>query len=234
MALLKMITSISVVKPAAGCSSSSRSSGFVGARVAGRKQHKARVSVSRRTLQTSAQVGLFFATTTGHTEEVADAIKAQLGEAVSAPIDISDAGADALGGYDALIVGAPTWNTGADVQRSGTEWDEVVGTVSGMSLAGKKVAVFGCGDSVSYSDYFCDAIEEVYTAFKEAGADMVGHWPTSSYEFECSKSVVGGEPLSSDEADKMLGLAIDEENQADLTEDRVAEWSAQLKQEMSL
>ena len=32
----------------------------------------------------------------------------------------------------------------------------------GLDLNGKPVAVFGLGDSVSYGEYFCDAMEEVY------------------------------------------------------------------------
>ena len=33
---------------------------------------------------------------------------------------------------------------------------------AGLDLNGKPVAVFGLGDSVSYGEYFCDAMEEVY------------------------------------------------------------------------
>jgi len=227
----KMIASASLMRPAVNVGKTS--SRFGGVQIK-RANHSARVSVARKTLRTSASVGLYFTTTTGHTEEVADAIKENLGDAVTDPIDASDVEAADLAAYDSLIIGSPTWNTGADTARSGTAWDELLEDVKGMDMSGKKVAVFGCGDSVAYSDYFCDALEEVHSAFSEAGATMVGAWPTESYEFECSKSVVGGEPLSSGEADKMLGLAIDEENQSDLTEDRAFQWCAQLKTEMAL
>ncbi len=33
--------------------------------------------------------------------------------------------AAAFSKYDSLIVGTPTWNTGADMERSGTGWDEI-------------------------------------------------------------------------------------------------------------
>jgi flavodoxin len=33
---------------------------------------------------------------------------------------------------------------------------------AGLDLSDKPVAVFGLGDSVSYGEYFCDAMEEVY------------------------------------------------------------------------
>lgn len=56
-----------------------------------------------------------------------------------------------------------------------------------MDLSGKPVAVFGLGDQQSYGDYFCDAIEEVHSAFKAAGASMCGSWPTDGYEHVESK-----------------------------------------------
>ena len=53
-----------------------------------------------------------------------------------------------MGDYDNLIVGSPTWNTGADTDRSGTAWDQVGSDEIG-DCKGKTVAVFGLGDSTS-------------------------------------------------------------------------------------
>lgn len=50
--------------------------------------------------------------------------------------------------YDNIIVGAPTWNTGADEDRSGTTWDAMSSDEFG-DLSGKKVACYGLGDSVA-------------------------------------------------------------------------------------
>jgi flavodoxin I len=55
-------------------------------------------------------------------------------------------------------------NTGADTERSGTGWDEIYYSemqTLNPSLEGKKVAVFGLGDSVSYSENYADATGEV-------------------------------------------------------------------------
>lgn len=39
-----------------------------------------------------------------------------------------------------VIVGAPTWHTGEDQERSGTEWDSVIySDLPKMDLTGKKV-----------------------------------------------------------------------------------------------
>ena len=58
----------------------------------------------------------------GNTETVAGYITDQTG--IDA-VDISDVSGDDVAGFDGLIVGAPTWHTGADTERSGTAWDEV-------------------------------------------------------------------------------------------------------------
>ena len=69
-------------------------------------------------------------------------------------MDIADVAVSDLSSYDSLIVGAPTWHTGADEGRSGTAWDEAYGDIRSLDLSGKKVAVFGVGDSSAYGEYF--------------------------------------------------------------------------------
>ena len=77
-----------------------------------------------------AAVGIFYGTSTGNTETAAQLIYEAFGEDVAAePVDVDELEegqlAEAFGQHDALVVGTPTWNTGADSQRSGTNWDEL-------------------------------------------------------------------------------------------------------------
>lgn len=59
-----------------------------------------------------AKVGLFYGSTTGKTEAVAEAIQAALGgENVVALHEISDV-SEELADYDCLIIGCPTWDVG--------------------------------------------------------------------------------------------------------------------------
>ena len=88
--------------------------------------------------------------------------------------------------------------------------------------AGKPVAIFGLGDSSSYGDNFCDAIEEMHGHFASAGAKMVGYVSTDGYTFDDSKSVVDGQ---------FLGLPLDEDSEDDLTEGRYTAWVEQIKGE---
>merc|ERR1719359_2827609 len=176
--------------------------------------------VATRAEDVKMAVGLVYSTTTGNTETVAGYIAGETGlEAV----DIADLTGDGVAAFDGLIVGAPTWHTGADTERSGTAWDEFIyGDLAGLDLKGKKVAVFGLGDQGGYGDNFCDAIDELVTCFKNQGADIVGSWSTDGYDHMESKSVEG---------DKFVGLPCDEDNQPEMSEERVKAWVAQIKGE---
>merc|ERR1712048_763964 len=173
----------------------------------------------RGQLTCARAVGLFWGTQSGETEEVADMIAAEAGVESK---DISKMSAGDLAGYDGLIVGTPTWNTGADEERSGTAWDELLEEIRSTDLCGKPVAVFGTGDSVSYGDNYRDAIEELHSTFAAAGAKMLGYVASDGYQHSESKSVSG---------DKFLGPPCDQDNEDDQSEDRVKAWVAQLKGE---
>jgi flavodoxin I len=167
-----------------------------------------------------AKVGLIYSTTTGNTETVAGYVAAEIGAEMA---DIADCSPDDLLAFDGLICGAPTWHTGADTERSGTAWDDFLyGDLASMDMSGKKVAVFGLGDQAGYGDNFCDAMDELTACFKKQGAEIVGSWSVDGYEHEESKSIDGG---------KFVGLPCDEDNQPDLSEERVKAWIAQLKGE---
>eukprot|EP00191_Tetraselmis_sp_GSL018_P017097 CAMPEP_0177577850 /NCGR_PEP_ID=MMETSP0419_2-20121207/5_1 /TAXON_ID=582737 /ORGANISM="Tetraselmis sp., Strain GSL018" /LENGTH=166 /DNA_ID=CAMNT_0019066195 /DNA_START=256 /DNA_END=756 /DNA_ORIENTATION=+ len=163
---------------------------------------------------------------TGHTAEYADIIKEKLGTTVTEPLEVGEIDIQSLVKYEGLIVGAPTWHTGADVARSGTAWDDVLEEIAALKLAGKPCAVFGLGDSASYSENFCDAIEEIHNTFAAAGCQMVGYVSAADYNFDDSKSV--------NSENKFLGLALDYENEDDKAEERIDAWCKQLVSEMSL
>ncbi|MCP4881298.1 MAG: flavodoxin FldA [Gammaproteobacteria bacterium] len=168
-------------------------------------------------------VGIYFATTTGKTEDIAERLHGLLSGA-NDPKDLADVSdVSEFTGLDGLICGVPTWNTGADSERSGTAWDSLLEEVDGLDLSGKQVAIFGLGDSSTYTENFCDAMEEVHSHFKKAGATMVGYVSKDNYTFEESKSVIG---------DSFCGLPLDEDSESDLTDERLANWAEQLKSEI--
>jgi flavodoxin I len=166
--------------------------------------------------------GLYYSTSTGNTETVAEYIANAAG--VEDWKDIGDAEEDEVKGHDGIIVGAPTWHTGADSERSGTSWDEwLYNTLPNMDFSGKKVAIFGVGDSSGYGDNYCDAAGELYDCFTDKGAKVFGMTPSDTgFDYSESKSV---------RDDKFVGVVFDEDNYADDSEARASAWVEQLKSE---
>lgn len=154
-----------------------------------------------------------YGSTTGTTEDIAGRIAKALGTDV---INVSDLNNDVIASNDLLVLGSSTWGCG-ELQD---DWYSGVELLKSANLSGKKVAVFGCGDSASYSDTFCDAMSIIADAADQAGATLVGSVSTDGYTFDASASVKDG---------KFVGLAIDEMNESDKTDDRIAAWVASIK-----
>jgi len=88
-----------------------------------------------------------------------------------------------------------------------------------VNIQGKKVAVFGLGDSVSYSENYADATGELHDVFEKLGCKMMGYTSQEGYEHEASKAIRG---------DLFCGLLCDVVNQEEMTEERVINWVQQL------
>ncbi|EAH6026453.1 flavodoxin FldA [Campylobacter upsaliensis] len=161
-------------------------------------------------------VAVIYGSAMGNTESAANIIADKLG--ISDVLNIADINADKINSYDKLICGTSTWGSG-DLQD---DWDGF--DFSGLSLSGKVVAVFGMGDSESYSDTYCGGMGKLAQNLKDAGATLVGEVSTDGYNFEASDAVVGG---------KFVGLALDNDNQEDQTEARIDAWIAQIKPQFS-
>lgn len=161
-------------------------------------------------------VAVIYGSSMGNTEGAANTIAEKLG--ISDVLNISDIDAAKINSYDKLIVGSSTWGSG-DLQD---DWDSF--DFSALKLDGKTVAVFGMGDSESYSDTYCNAMGKLAENFKKAGANLVGQVSTEGYSYEDSEAVVDG---------KFVGLALDNDNQEDLTEERINNWVEQIKSQFA-
>ncbi len=169
-----------------------------------------------------AKIGLFFGTQTGNTQTIAEQIQKEFGgESVVELMDIADAGPEDFEPYEYVIIGCPTWNIG-ELQ---SDWEGFYDELDAIAFSGKKVAYFGAGDQVGYADNFQDAMGILEEKISSLGGTTVGYWPVDGYDFNESKAVRNG---------KFVGLAIDEDNQSDLTDSRIKTWVAQLKQEFGV
>lgn len=166
-----------------------------------------------------AHIAIFYGSSTQNTEGVAERIKEALGSGNEVELfDVASATAD-FAPYDLVIFGTSTWGLG-DLQD---DWDSFIGEVESADLSGKKVALFGLGDSSSYSDTFCDGMSKIYAAVKDKGITLLGRTSTDGYTFDSSESVVDGQ---------FVGLALDEDNESDQTDSRIALWVDELKKNL--
>jgi len=153
----------------------------------------------------------------GNTEEAAKFIGENLG-LENEVLNVCDADADKISGFDKLILGTSTWGSG-DLQD---DWDAF--DFSKLSLSGKTVAFFGMGDSQSYSDEYCNGMAKLYDAIVARGAKAVGAVDTQGYSFDGSDAVRDG---------KFVGLALDADNESDKTEARILAWIEQIKSQFA-
>ncbi len=157
---------------------------------------------------------IFFATSTGNTEEIASKIAEKLGGIEV--FDLADTDVEKINDYDKVILGGSTWGDG----ELNDDWDDSWSDFQDLDLTGKTVALFGLGDQEGYEDEFCNALGLIYEQTKENGANIIGFTSTDGYKFEESKAVVDG---------KFVGLVIDEDNQDDLTDERISNWVEDIK-----
>ncbi|MER3493314.1 MAG: flavodoxin FldA [Mastigocladus sp. ERB_26_2] len=169
-----------------------------------------------------SKIGLFFGSTTGKTELIAETIQKEFGgDDVVTLHNIMDAEEDDFADYEYLIIGCPAWNIG-ELQ---SDWEGFFSELDNIDFNGKKVAYFGTGDQIGYADNFQDAMGILEEKITELGGTTVGYWSTDGYDFNESKAVKNG---------KFVGLAVDEDNQSDLTDERIKAWVAQLKKEFGV
>lgn len=163
-------------------------------------------------------LAILYGSTTGNTSDIAVKIQQKLGGDL---FDVQNTGLEVVLDYDHLIFAIPTWDYG-EIQD---DWLEVWDSFDHLELAGKTIALVGLGDQYGYAEWFVDAMGMLHDKAEAAGGTMIGYWSVEGYEFDGSKA------LTSD-GKYFVGLALDEDCQRELTDDRIATWCMQLQQEM--
>lgn len=170
-----------------------------------------------------ANIALFYGSSTCYTEMAAEKIANQLGSDDVDVFNIAEEPIITASFYPYVIMGIPTWDYG-ELQE---DWEEIWDDIDQVDFSGKTVALFGLGDQIGYPEWFLDALGYLHAKLKANGANLVGYWPIAGYEFDQSKALT-------ESGDQFVGLALDEENEFDLTEQRISAWCEQIKPAMGL
>lgn len=163
------------------------------------------------------KIGIFYGSTNGNTAEAASMIQKEL-EAECYDVGKLKNGDD-LAKFDVLILGTSTWYDG-ELQD---DWESFMSHLITADLSRKTVAFFGLGDQEGYGSDFVSGMRLIYDKVVEQGAKVIGAWKDEGYTYDHSASVIEG---------YFVGLALDEDNQSELSSARIKKWCEQLGSEI--
>lgn len=163
------------------------------------------------------KIGLFYGSTTCYTEMVAEKIQALIGPEYVALHNLKDTPLTAMADYDILILGLSTWDFGEIQEDWEAHWPEI----NQVDLSGKTIALYGMGDQLGYAEWFQDALGMLHHEISKQQVKRVGFWPNQGYDFIASKAVTS-------DGEWFYGLALDDENQYEQTDERLAQWVEQI------
>lgn len=168
------------------------------------------------------KIGLFYGSTTCYTEIAAEKIQAQLVDAEVELFNLKDTPLINSEQFDIIIYGISTWDYG-EIQE---DWESHWSEINDLNLQGKVVALYGMGDQIGYTEWFQDALGMLHENVVNQGAYMIGYWPNKGYEFEASKALT-------EDNTQFVGLALDEDNQYNLSDERISQWCQQIIHEIN-
>jgi len=162
-------------------------------------------------------IGLFYGSSTGVTKKIAEKIKESLKPGLVDIYDVKYVKIEDVEKYDNIILGSSTWGKGilqADFERF------LYNILKFANLRGKKIAIFGTGDSVAYPTSFADAIGLIFEALAGKGVTFVGEFSTRGYNFDSSLSIF---------REKFVGLPLDDDSDDEQNKLRISMWTDLLK-----
>lgn len=109
---------------------------------------------------------IIYGSTTGTTEAVAH----KLGDLISNSQvkSVSQVTKDEVIEADRVLLGSSTWGYG-DLQDDFENYIQAIDE----NYKDKQVAVFGCGDSIGFSDVFCQAVDTITERLQSVGAHII-------------------------------------------------------------
>lgn len=160
--------------------------------------------------------GIFYSFRSVKTGQQVKKIIKLLGNDKVETVDVEVATRDQFMKYTNFILAVPTWFDG----ELPNYWDEFLPAIEDESFKGKHFAIFGGGDQKGYPENFVDGVGIMAEFIEERGGKIVGFTSTEGYDFEGSRAQRG---------DQFVGLALDIENQAALSNERIEQWVKSLK-----
>jgi len=113
------------------------------------------------------RIAILYGSTTGKTAQVARLLAGHWPGA--AVFDVATVSPDELAPFEALVLGVPTWGTGA-LQA---DWERRLPDLA-PCCAGKALALFGLGDRLAFPETYCQALGTLGSAVVPRGTRALG------------------------------------------------------------
>jgi len=155
------------------------------------------------------RTAIFYGSSLGNTQFVAEKIQKALPAADC--VAVNDLTVSQILKYDNIILGTSTWGVG-NLQD---DFELFVDLLLSIDMSEKTFALFGLGDQHTYPDTFCNGMGKLYSLLADKGWTITGRTSVEGYDFSESEAQID---------DEFVGLALDEDNEPDLTDSRIANW----------
>jgi flavodoxin I len=174
-----------------------------------------------------SKTALFYSPVGGNVNRVTIKLGEMIGHDKVDIIPVNETGKGDVDKYNQIIlvgstVGADHWNNETIVD----EWTTFFEKIKDIGFERKKVAIVGLGNSVLYPVHFADGMALLYKEVKKRNAEIFGFVDAKDYDFTDSEAV-------NDEG-FFCGLAIDEDNEAERTTERLEKWINILKPDWNI
>ena len=171
-----------------------------------------------------SNTAVFYSPVGGNVNNVANMLGEMIGNEKVDIIPVKEVKSEDLDKYTQIIlvgstVGTDHWNNEIIVN----EWPEFFRKSSETGFENKKVAIVGLGNCVLYPEHFADGMAVLYEEIKKQNGEVLGKVEAEGYDFTDSDSL--------DDDGFFCGLPLDEDNEAELTAERLEKWISKLQPE---
>jgi len=169
------------------------------------------------------KIALIFWPEGGNVDECGDKIAARFSDNEIIKVSIIHTTKEILNECDNWIIGGSTvgshvWEDADDSNK----WHAFFTLLDEINTSRKIVAFYGLGDQVLYPHHFVDGLGVFQEEFEKRNIKIIGQWSIEGYNFFDSEGI-------KDEC--FFGLALDQDSQKELTEERIDQWLQIIKKE---
>ena len=168
-------------------------------------------------------IGLFYAPSGGSVHKVAKRIKQKIKDRKVDMLYIRDVKPEDFLNYRNIILVSSTSGKDAWNNDETDEWAAFMPGLQKLRLDGRRIALVGLGNSVLYPNNFVDGLSNFADLIEEKGGILIGKTETDGYTYTLSRSI---------QDNLFMGLALDEDNEANQTDARIEKWLSLVLPEM--